>query len=198
VLSLTNWKDAKFSGGETMLLQDSILDFWRDFDSSQGIEHKEIVRRVAPEFGRMTIFDPRIPHGVCCVEGTHNPLESRIVIHGWFTEPTAFFQGDIDEEGATDVLNQGLPSLYEELGKLPAACGTVTLRLVINSTNQSIEDVRMLTNTLKIRPQSLSDPSSGLKSILECIYRHVSALRFDRPGLVGQGGASITLPFIFD
>lgn len=41
----------------------------------------------------MTVFDGRIPHGVQQVEGTLDPLQGRIVAHGWFTEPSPFFAG---------------------------------------------------------------------------------------------------------
>lgn len=48
---------------------------------------------VEPEFNRLTVFDPRLPHGVRPVRGTQDPREARLVLHGWFTEPTPFFTG---------------------------------------------------------------------------------------------------------
>ena len=46
-----------------------------------------------PHFNRLTVFDGRYPHGVRPVEGTRDPLKARLVLHGWFTEPTPFFEG---------------------------------------------------------------------------------------------------------
>jgi len=62
VLSLSP-KDRKFTGGETLVLKDDILNFWH---SHQGgpIEMKSIFEIVDPCFDRMVVFDPRIPHGM--------------------------------------------------------------------------------------------------------------------------------------
>ena len=51
------------------------------------------VSLVQPHFNRLTVFDGRYPHGVRPVEGTRDPLKARLVLHGWFTEPTPFFDG---------------------------------------------------------------------------------------------------------
>jgi len=51
------------------------------------------VSLVQPQFNRLTVFDGRYPHGVRPVEGTRDPLKARLVLHGWFTEPTPFFDG---------------------------------------------------------------------------------------------------------
>ena len=51
------------------------------------------VTLVPPLFNRLTVFDPRYPHGVRAVEGTRDPLKARLVLHGWFTEPAPFFNG---------------------------------------------------------------------------------------------------------
>ncbi len=51
------------------------------------------VTLVEPRFNRLTVFDGRYPHGVRPVEGTRDPLRARLVLHGWFTEPSPFFDG---------------------------------------------------------------------------------------------------------
>jgi hypothetical protein len=48
---------------------------------------------VDPLYNRLTVFDPRLPHGVRPVAGTREPRLARVVLHGWFTEPTPFFTG---------------------------------------------------------------------------------------------------------
>ena len=52
------------------------------------------VHLVEPRFNRLTVFDGRYPHGVRPVEGTRDPLKARLVLHGWFTDPTPFFEGE--------------------------------------------------------------------------------------------------------
>lgn len=32
--------------------------------------------KIEPHFNRLTVFDPRFPHGVSLVEGTMNPLQA--------------------------------------------------------------------------------------------------------------------------
>jgi Rps23 Pro-64 3,4-dihydroxylase Tpa1-like proline 4-hydroxylase len=53
----------------------------------------EQVTAVEPAFNRLTLFDPRLPHGVRAVAGTRDPRRGRLVVTGWFTEPTPFFNG---------------------------------------------------------------------------------------------------------
>ncbi len=52
------------------------------------------VHLVEPRFNRLTVFDGRYPHGVRPVEGTRDPLKARLVLHGWYTDPTPFFEGE--------------------------------------------------------------------------------------------------------
>ena len=44
VLSLTRWEERRFSGGETLLLQPHVLDYWRSFDPRLGTELPQLVR----------------------------------------------------------------------------------------------------------------------------------------------------------
>ena len=63
VLSLTDWDQRGFEGGETSLLQPRTLDYWRGFDSSRGLEVGDLLMEVEPEFNRLLCFDARVPHG---------------------------------------------------------------------------------------------------------------------------------------
>ncbi len=49
---------------------------------------------IPPKFNRLSLFDPRVPHGVVPVHGVHDPREARIVLHGWFAEPEPYFEGE--------------------------------------------------------------------------------------------------------
>ena len=76
-----------------MILTPATLDYWRTFDPTRGIETPDIFDLIEPHMGRLTVFDPRFPHGVRLVEGEREPARGRVVLHGWFTEPTPFFTG---------------------------------------------------------------------------------------------------------
>jgi hypothetical protein len=93
VLSLTNWDDRKWTGGETALLKPRTLEYWRAFDPEAVIERTDVVELVEQKFNRLTVFDPRIPHGVPVVEGVRDPKHGRLVLHGWFNEPAPFLEG---------------------------------------------------------------------------------------------------------
>ena len=196
VLSLT--KDCgNFTGGETKILRKDVLEFWRHFDGSSAIELPSIEMHIDPLFARLTVFDPRFPHGVRTVEsGKRDPRDARIVLHGWFTEPTAYFEGSIDDEKATDILNESLEELYQDLGVLAPANGLITLRIHVSQVG-NVDDIQILSNTLIIRPQALEDEQEALSCILACIEDHVSGLNFSSC-IRGSADAQITLPFIFD
>lgn len=85
VLSLTDFDNRRFSGGETQLLkQDAVLTrFWEDAGSAKEVN--QLFDFIEPRFGRLTVFDGRIPHGVREVRGVRDPREARLVVHGWFT-----------------------------------------------------------------------------------------------------------------
>lgn len=82
VLSLTRWSERTFTGGETMILQPSTLNFWQTFQSGKGLELGDLVNLIEPQFNQLTVFDPRFPHGVRQVSGTRDPRQARLVLHG--------------------------------------------------------------------------------------------------------------------
>jgi len=195
VLSLTNWDSRTFTGGETMLLNPNVLDFWRGFDSSQGLETKQLTTLIEPNFGQLTVFDPRFPHGVRIVEGgNRDPRQGRIVLHGWFTTPTPFFNGTLDDKKVTPVLNEYLGSLYEALAELPPAVGTATVRVNVGPDGKMI-GLKFLTNTIMMRPQGFSgDVEDARIDVLGCICDHIASIEWPE----SDGNTEITLPFIFE
>lgn len=95
VYSLTPWKDRPFTGGETFLLQPSLLRFWEQPNAAFGAEQGQILEHIESKFNRLLVFDPRIPHGVKQVRGVHDVRQARLVIHGWFVNPRPFVAGPL-------------------------------------------------------------------------------------------------------
>lgn len=62
-----------------MILKPHVLDYWRTFQPGIGLEEKHFLDVVEPRFNRLTVFDPRFPHGVRPVAGTRDPLKGRLV-----------------------------------------------------------------------------------------------------------------------
>lgn len=195
VLSLTRWEQRRFAGGETMLLQPWVLDYWRNFDPSRGNEVPQLMTLVAPLFNQLTVFDGRLPHAVQQVEGTHDPREARIVLHGWFTQPAPFFAGSLSEEEATPALNACLEGLYAALAALPPAVGVVTLRLEVGPSGQPA-DIAWLANTLVARPQAGEEPQDVCDATLACIAEHLFGASF--PASADEGATAVTMPFVFE
>ena len=61
--------------------------------AAQSRERDTLTTAVEQHFNQLTVFDPRVPHGVAVVEGVREPTEARIVLHGWFTSSGPFFKG---------------------------------------------------------------------------------------------------------
>lgn len=95
-LSLTpNVFFEKATGGSTDILN----CFAEGFQSSLAnapMEEAELLSSVQTPFNQLTVFDSRRPHKVAGVRGVHSLLESRCVIHGWFTDPQPFLEGELD------------------------------------------------------------------------------------------------------
>ncbi|EKX41207.1 hypothetical protein GUITHDRAFT_74898 [Guillardia theta CCMP2712] len=200
VLSLTNWEEREFTGGETFLMESLALDYWRNFDPKVGLEEDKLMSTVEPHFNRLTLFDPRIPHGVRAVRGTKDPRKSRLVLHGWFTDlGTPFYEaGGISEESATEVLNEALQPLYDSLAnKCSRVIGVLNVRLDVDGATGRVTKLSSVADTMVADPLDLIEgntPEEVRASVLKEIERHLKDLQFDSKGQ----DSSITLPFIFE
>ncbi|HEY4056757.1 MAG TPA: 2OG-Fe(II) oxygenase [Kofleriaceae bacterium] len=152
VFSLTPWRGRVFAGGETLLLQDSVLDFWEDFASVRGVEEPDILRAIEPKMNRLTVFDPRIPHGVRRVEGTHDPRKGRLVIHGWFVQPRPFVEGPLRASALEERLGELVDSLGGILGDLPIA-GLLSVSCGVDRRGK-VTGARVLSDTTRV-PRAL-------------------------------------------
>jgi Rps23 Pro-64 3,4-dihydroxylase Tpa1-like proline 4-hydroxylase len=73
-----------------------LLDCWATFDPERSTEGGELIERIPARFDQLTVFDSRLPHGVAVVEGTRDPLEARVALHGWFHDPEPRIDGGPD------------------------------------------------------------------------------------------------------
>jgi hypothetical protein len=192
VLSLTP-AARTFTGGETMLLQPHVLDYWRNFDTSRVVESAQLVDLVSPDFNRLTVFDARFPHGVRVVEGVSDPRAARVVLHGWFLGPRPFFEGGLLEDDATDALNAALDPLYEELGLLAPASGVLTVRIRVRGADGRVDGVDALSDTLVPHP-GCGDTEDARREILTAIRAHLESAAFP----AAATDTRITLPFVFE
>ncbi|CAG9466421.1 unnamed protein product [Pedinophyceae sp. YPF-701] len=203
VLSLTEWDDdvarRAFEGGETMLLKQAVLDFWRGFPGG-AMEFGDIVDLVEPRFNRLTVFDPRIPHGVRQVRGTRDPRRGRLVLHGWFTDPEPFFDDDAGVDGAeaSDALNAALGPLFAELGQMPRAYGTLTVRLTIDGGTGEVDGLEWLTDTLMPDRGECLDVEDVRAQVLDVVEARLMTAQMPAREDGSDESWCITLPLVFD
>lgn len=189
VFSLTPWSTRRFKGGETLLLREEILSYWQNSASIVGkLEHAEIFRRVPALFNRLTVFDPRLPHGVSEVKGVNDVLQGRLVIHGWFVQPRPFIEGPLPTQSlqaVIDDLSGMLQALFEEGLQIH---GTVSFRFRVR-INGRIERVEVLTNALR-HPR-------GDHRIERLLLKHVTKFLQGVSFTQQKTISNVTLPLIF-
>ncbi len=188
VYSLTPWEERVFRGGETLLLRDEVLDFWDRFTSIRSIEEPDLIQEIEPKLGRLTVFDPRIPHGVREVRGTHDPRQGRAVVHGWFVQPRPFFSGPVDETEVAERLAELGPVVSELTQGLPLA-GILSLRLTISPAG-AVRKADILCDTTRV-PAALE---SERKKSMAALRRYLSQWRFSKQAK----GSQLTLPLVFE
>jgi len=188
VFSLTNWRQRTFRGGETLLVRDEVLDFWHDFASVRGVEQRELIRTIEPKFARLTVFDPRIPHGVRTVTGTHDPREGRLVIHGWFVQPRPFIRGPLTARALADRINDLTDQLGDWLGTLPIA-GLYSVAFDVDRRGV-VRNVAALSDTTRV-PHA---DERARTRLVRKVREHIAGWRFGTQ----RTPSRVTLPLVFE
>jgi hypothetical protein len=188
VFSLTRWRGRTFRGGETLLVRDEVLDFWHDFASVRGVEERELIRTVEPKFDRLTVFDPRIPHGVRTVTGTHDPREGRLVVHGWFVQPRPFVRGPLSTRALTSKIGELTDRLGGWLGSLPIA-GLYSVAFDVDRQG-GVSGVKALSDTTRV-PRT---DERGRTQLVRKIREDISRWSFGPQRTTSR----VTLPLVFE
>jgi hypothetical protein len=187
VFSLTRWEGRGFSGGETVLLRPEALDFWRSFEPGRDLEADDVLERIPTEFNQLTVFDARIPHGVKMVRGTHDPLDSRIVLHGWFEYPELTTSEELGDRKSRAALELGLAQAAKRARENGHLAGLATVRLQFDQEG-AVEEGGVLSNTLV-------STAGDAEAVKESLNRLVETLHDVR---VPRGGGWAVLPFRAD
>ena len=190
VFSLTNWDRRTFRGGETLLLlRDEVLDFWRGFVSTRAVEEPELLDEVPARFNRLVAFDPRIPHGVRRVEGSMNPTEGRVVIHGWFVQPRPFIEGPLPEKALASAIGRITEAIGPALqAGLPLA-GLLSLGFHVTPAGR-VTSLRTLADTTRTVSEHERDRRKLLALARKALERHA----FPKARAVTR----VTLPLVFE
>lgn len=188
VFSLTPWRGRQFRGGETMLVRDEVLDFWHDFASVRSVEQSELIRDVEPRLGRLTVFDPRIPHGVRTVTGTHDPRQGRLVIHGWFVQPRPFVRGSLTVRALSSRIAELTGALGDWLAGLPIA-GLLSVAFDVDRRGYT-RTPRVLSDTTRV-PHA---DERARKQLVRRIRTAIAGWQFGAQREISH----VTLPLVFE
>jgi hypothetical protein len=190
VFSLTRWNDRTFSGGETMLLRDGVLDFWSSFVSVRSIEESDVIESVEPRFNRLLVFDPRVPHGVRTVMGTRDPREGRLVVNGWFVQPRPFIEGSLRPRALEARVHDLTKAIGDFLaGRHLLVAGLLSVGFRVTRAG-AVQGVRVLSDTTRAPASEESLRRRFVRAIVELVSRWSFGAQ--------AGPSRVTLPVVFE
>ncbi len=184
VYSLTPWKQKGFRGGETLLARPKLLRYFQEIRHTESHEEKDFFQKIEPKMNRLTVFDPRYPHGVEEVRGATDQLDARVVIHGWFTEPRPMIEGALTFKQALKPMDQFAISTLERTDQT-GATGLLCVRLHI-APEGHVESAQVVTNHL-INEEGYVLPKRMLTQI---ISESLEPVRFAK----ARGQTLLTIP----
>ncbi len=177
-----------FTGGETFIFKPEVLNYWSHFSNEKNREQEAYMDFIAPDFNRLIVFDPRYPHGVTPVVGTHDPLQARLVIHGWFVEPRPYVVGGLTTEQAQLGIENVIYNLSSVMQSQGEFHGTLSLRLDIEKSGV-VKKVTWLTNTVL----SLSSDQKAEKYLKNWLSLQFKKTIFPK----ATKSSAMTIPLLF-
>ncbi len=163
VFSLTDWKNRTYRGGETQIATPTLLNYFDTVTHQDSHESGDFLKKIEPSFNRLVCFDPRYPHGVARLSGAEDLLESRLVIHGWFTEPRPMVEGVLSVrsclKGMDQLAENWMHSIQNE-----SVFGLLSVQVLINREGK-IESKKILCGHL-INSKGITISKTALKKNL--------------------------------
>jgi hypothetical protein len=182
----------KFQGGETMIVRPEILSLWNQgVPLGRAFEESEIVERIPSVHGRLLVFDPRRPHGVSRLSGTLDPLEGRLVVHGWFTQPQPFIDGPLSPRAAETSLQAFDEILAQKFSTGIESTGTVAFRISIRPNGDVSRVIKLASSLVASLPETERRESQMLTKV---VGGHFKNWKFPR----AKEASSLTLPLSFE
>jgi hypothetical protein len=185
VYSLTR-DQRRTTGGETLLWCDRGNSASRVHIPSSAVDFYDSIE---PRFNRLLVFDDRVPHAVELVEGSMDPLEGRLVIHGHIREVGPIVSGGVSFDDALTAAHRVACEQAAELGDaLRCYHGVVTVRLSVEPEGTVVDAHIVLDRLRRLRRGGPEIPE-----VLAGLLQRAAELRFT-PGALP---ATVTLPFAF-
>jgi len=178
----------EFSGGETFIFKPQLLDYWNHFADEKNREQEAYMDFVSPDFNRLIVFDPRFPHGVTQVRGTQDPLQARLVIHGWFVEPRPYVVGGLTTEQVQVAIESVIFQVADVIQAQGDFHGTISLRMDVDKAGD-VKKIAILTDTVL----SLEANLSSKKFLNSWLLKNFRKVKFPK----NRKSSQVTVPLLF-
>ncbi len=122
------------------------------------------------------------------VEGTREPLDSRIAIHGWFFEPAVIVSEAIEQAQQHRAFEATLAILLVSLGDVEGVDGLVTARIDVNREGE-VTNTRLVSSSL----MSTVGDDGAVKKVERTIEEFLASSSF--PPLSAEAWAVIPVSF---
>jgi hypothetical protein len=186
VYSITRWDTRNFLGGETLLFRQG--HYWETERIKTAGAGNSFYEKVPSKFNQLLIFDDRIIHGVQPIQGTMDPLQGRVVLHGHLKADVVVITGPLTADAAagtvTPILNQIQVVSRQNASSLH---GFITVRLTIQADGQ-VTAIQELCDRLL----TLSPDTSRLGPFKRDVAGILSQARFP----AASGASELTLPVV--
>jgi hypothetical protein len=186
VYSITRWDERNFLGGETLLFHPG--HYWETERIKASGAGTSFYAKVPSRFNQLLVFDDRVIHGVQPIQGTMDPLQGRVVLHGHLRADAFMIEGPLPGEPAVRAITPTLERIRDLAQQhAPLLHGFVTLRLSIQADG-GVTAVRLLCD--RILP--LSPDRSRLEPFKGDVVALLSGVRFPP----APAASELTLPVL--
>lgn len=187
VFSLTDWENRRFAGGETMIFRDQ-----RYFGSDAIVQAQaadDFFDLVPSHFNQLLVFDDRMLHAVPRLEGTMEPRDGRVVLHGHIIDGAALAVGALPLAVARAAVASHLQTIRPKLAELSRGlAGVLTVRVTVRPDG-TIEGGQILYDRLL----AITDGAAATKDAVNGAIEFVRPIRF--PATSGTSVVTFAIPF---
>jgi hypothetical protein len=190
VYSLSPDEPRPFRGGETLLFRIDTLNYWKSGAFREPRGPGQIYDSVPPSFNQLLAFDDRIVHAVAPIQGTMDPADARIVLHGHFHEAGVILYGALAPAAVEAVVKAGLEALEPQLPSLGDVSGLLTIRAHVSRHGEVVR-LQTLFNGLG----TTDSPTGRVPAhVYEELRGWAARLRFPR----AESDSSVVIPIALD
>ena len=168
VYSLT-LDERETKGGETIVFHEG--DLYRTRLTNMTGGRGGLYEMIESKFNRLAIFDDRMPHGVNRIEGSMDPAQGRLVLHGHISETGPGVRGPLGPEQVGPPVEE---AANEALSRFDMHCdphGPIVVRLHIRCDG-SVDQARLVLDRLAFPDGQSTD------GMAEAVLEAARAVRF--------------------